>query len=358
MNKNYIFVAGGSGGHVFPAIAVAEALSRLDTEANIRFIGVGTPIERKLLEKTLWSYDIVRSVAVRGRGGVGLLRLLWTFPSSFLTARKRIADHQPKVVIGFGGYPSVIPLLAARSLGIPCVLQEQNQDVGLANKLLSLFVSKIFAVRGAEGFLSAQSVERSSNPVRSIFSEIPNWSKDSIDTAPCIVVLGGSQGAVSLNTEILSLVPMLKQRGVQLIHQSGERDYPRLKNAYKEHDYAVEIFPFIEDIASYYRKAHLLICRAGAMTIAEVSESGRPAIYIPLPIAGGHQGKNAEQLVAANAAVVLEHGPELHSKLNNTIERLLDNPDELQKMAFNAREFSQEGGDPASIRIANFLHTL
>jgi UDP-N-acetylglucosamine--N-acetylmuramyl-(pentapeptide) pyrophosphoryl-undecaprenol N-acetylglucosamine transferase len=357
MSTNYLFVAGGSGGHVFPAIAVAETLSNIDSNANISFIGVGAAVEKKLLEKTPWRYETIPSVAVRGKGLAGIARLVFSFFPNLLAARRLINEISPKVLIGFGGYPSVIPLLAARSLGLPCFLQEQNQDVGLANKFLSLFVQKIFAVPGAEGFIRTGAVETCSNPVREIFSDIPKWSSENLEAEPCLVVLGGSQGAVSLNTEILKLVPFFKSRGVKLLHQVGERDFSRIVEEYKKHDFDAEVFPFIDDIASCYRKAHLLICRAGAMTIAEISESGRPAIYIPLPIAGGHQGENARQIVNCGAALLLEHGPNLGKELLGQIERLLQRPEELQRMAEASRAYAQQAGEPAAKRIAKYIHS-
>ena len=352
-NRSYFFAAGGSGGHVFPAIAVADALLEKQPDAKITFVGVGTPIERKLLDDARWQYEVVPSVAVRGKGLFGVLKLLVAFPKSFFKARSLIKKSSAKKFIGFGGYPTVIPLLAAKSLGLRCVLQEQNKDVGLANSFLSLFVNKIFAVHGASGFWRKANIEFIMNPVRRVFSKIPEWTnpKDKFTLA----ILGGSQGAVSLNTEILKLIDIFKKYNLHVIHQTGAKDLQRVQNEYSEKGFKAEVFEFIDSIEKCYESAHLLICRAGAMTIAEVSESARPAIYVPLPIAGGHQGENAKPLVEHGAAVMYEHGEELEKNLRSEILKSLECLDVISKRAKKAREYSRSAGASSADYVATYL---
>jgi len=361
MNPNsFLFVAGGSGGHVFPAIAVAEALKDKNPKAEITFMGVGTPIEKKLLSKGPWDYEIIPSVAIRGKGILGLLRLAWHFPQSFFKARALIKKSAPKACISFGGYPTVIPVLAAKSLRIPCVMQEQNRDVGLANSFLSLFVQKIFAAHGAgkgssRGFWRKPNLEFVMNPVRKIFSEIPTWSAPKDGEQFTLVILGGSQGAVSLNTEILKLIDLFKENNIRVVHQAGAKDLERVKKEYEKQNFKAEVFDFINSIEKYYNQAHLLICRAGAMTIAEVSESARPAIYVPLPIAGGHQGENAKPLVEKGAAAMFEHGEQLSEQLRNELIESLKSSNSLSSRASKAREYSRSSGASSSKHIAAYL---
>jgi len=191
------------------------------------------------------------------------------------------------------------------------------------------------------------------NPVRRIFSDVPDWRAPEPGGSFHIFVMGGSQGAISLNDAVLELVPFLKHNSIELTHQTGSRDLERIQQKYRELDFdKVQTHSFIDDIASVYSRAHLVICRAGAMSVAEVSASGRPAIYVPLPIAGGHQAENAQHIVAAQGAEMIVQDSELGEKLQKSVDLLIKHPDKLREMGRIAREISSVGAHSSAEELA------
>jgi UDP-N-acetylglucosamine--N-acetylmuramyl-(pentapeptide) pyrophosphoryl-undecaprenol N-acetylglucosamine transferase len=310
-----LIAAGGTGGHIVPALAVAEVLAELGHEVS--FVGVGKEIEKKLIKN--YPLAEISFPPFRGQGLGGIYRLVRAIPGAVMSARKLIRERQIDRVIGFGGYPSFAPIVAAWLLGIPRVLHEQNRVVGLANRWLSRIVSVVFATQGVRGF-SVPVIELPL-PVRKAFREIPPLSGKE---KPCLLVLGGSQGAVSVNTAVLSLGSFLKERGVGIIHQAGRVDYQRVKDGYASMGVAAEVYDFVEDVAGLMARSTMIISRAGAMSVAEISASGRPAIYIPLPIAGGHQQDNCREVVARGEALLVLQDGALNENLRVAVLKMLD----------------------------------
>ena len=215
---------------------------------------------------------------------------------------------RPKVVIGFGGFPCFVPMICSWCLRVPRFLQEQNGRVGLANKLLSVIANQIFSVHGARGFLSKSSVKYIENPVREEFQNIARWEAPR-DNSIVLLVLGGSQGASGVNNLLLESVSLLKKYNVRLIHQTGERDFSRVSSEYEKQGYTqARVGAFFDDVAGLLAESHLVISRAGAMAIAEITASRRPAIYIPFPGAGAHQEDNLLHVLSRKAGILFKEG--------------------------------------------------
>jgi len=343
-----VFAAGGTGGHLFPAVAVGEALKELEPKAEVLFIGSGRELEARILGGRGFVLHTVAAHALKGKGLVGIFKFLLGFPVAVYHVLQIYREFKPEAVIGFGGYPSFVPLFVAWMLRIPTLLQEQNSSAGLANKVLSRFVRRAFAPPGSSG-LPEKNLSRIPNPVRSEFSQQ--------NTPPTqfkkLLIIGGSQGAVSLNSAVVACAPLLEKLRLTIVHQTGARDFERMKEAWGAYPALnVEVLPFIDDMAAAYRVADLVISRAGAMTVAEIAASRRPAIFVPLSLAGGHQHENIQALVAAGAAKELEGGEGLSERLRLALEELARSPGLLATMGERAHSFSQLAGERSALVIA------
>lgn len=354
-----LIAAGGTGGHIVPAIAVADAIKAINPAAEITFVGIGKPIEEKLVGHAGYALKIVPFLPVLGAGPLGLFKLLAAFPKAVLRSVQLLRKVEPDVVIGFGGFPSFVPFLTSVFFAVPRILHEQNASVGLANKILSLFASKVIGVTDAKGFLRNKDVTLLPNPVRESFFAIPDFHLPERDQPLTVLIVGGSQGAVSVNTAVLALTDFFENHEVRVIHQAGKLDAQRVSDAYKERNFHhAQVLPFIDAIDKAYAAAHLVICRAGAMTVAEVSAAGRPAIFIPLPIAGGHQAQNVASLCKAGGALCLQQDESLVVKLRQTMQDLITKPERLEKMSLAARQHSMSAGEPSAKIIARIASDL
>lgn len=351
-----LIAAGGTGGHILPAIAVAQALKDLEPDCEITFVGVGKDLEKKLVGEAGFPLESLSFVPLSGGGIRGLFGVISSLPRGMRRAYQLFEKVNPDVVVGFGGYPAVLPLITALLRGIPRVLHEQNGKVGIANRFLSLIANKIFAVHGARGFWSISRIEFVNNPVRKKFLEIAKWAAPSEGQALRVLIAGGSQGAVALNAAVVECADLFAKLNIEVTHQTGAKDFDNIANEYRQRGFAnVAVVPFIDEMADAFAAAHLVICRAGAMTVAEVCASGRPAIFVPLVIAGGHQADNCRSLVQKSGALMLEQNSELVLKLREMIEHLVGHPDTLNSIAESARAEYLRDGTPAAKKIAEAI---
>lgn len=326
----FIFAAGGTGGHLFPALAVAQALRLQNIE--VKFFVVGKELEKKLLEKAGFDYESIPFFPVTGKGVWGMLRALVVFPGALYRVIVFYLRLKPRVVVGFGGYPSFVPVVAAWMLRIPVALQEQNVQPGLANRVLSIFSRRVFAVPGAKGFIR-DNIMFVDNPVRHSFYDVTKWTEPAQGEPLRLLVFGGSQGARGLNSGILEILPLLKSFGTCVVHQTGTGDYDRVRSCYDQESFcSAEVLPFIEDMVGELQRAHLVVCRAGALTVAEVVAARRPAIFVPLPIAGAHQKANVQNLVSHGGALMVEQGEGFSERLSLVLTELLEHPVNLRSI--------------------------
>jgi UDP-N-acetylglucosamine--N-acetylmuramyl-(pentapeptide) pyrophosphoryl-undecaprenol N-acetylglucosamine transferase len=338
-----LIAAGGTGGHVYPGLAVAEALQWLAPETEIRFAGTRRGLEARLVPAAGYRLHTVAASGYRGLGLLARLRAGFNLTRGWASAALLLARWRADAVLGTGGYASVPLLLAAASLRIPCALQEQNARPGSANRLASRWASRIYlGSAAARSWLPAARCVVTGNPVRAGFAPAPLAAAVGAREAPAaaeplrLLVVGGSQGARSLNRALVEAAPSWRERGDLLLRvQCGSAQQPEVAAAYAGADpRRVRVEAYIEDMAGAMRWADLVACRAGAMTLAELAASGRPAILVPFPHAtDDHQLHNARDREAAGAAVVLADGECRGGTLAATVDALAGDRTRLAAMA-------------------------
>ena len=357
----FIISGGGTGGHIFPAVAIANEIRRREPTAEILFVGASGRMEMTRVPEA--GYEIV------GLDIAGLQRRLTPqnlmFPvrvfRSVRRAGKLLEHFRPDAVVGVGGYASAPVLLAATSRGIPSLIQEQNSYAGLVNKLLARRVSKIcVAYDGMEKFFPADKLVLTGNPVR---TEITTGNRaeaqqffDLDPTKKTLLVIGGSLGARTLNLATAAALPRLREAGVQLLWQTGKLYYPEARQQAAEyaadHLHALE---FVQRMDLAYAAADVVISRAGALSVSEICLTGKAAVLVPSPnVAEDHQTKNALALVSKGAAVLItdEHAAE---RLYDETLRLLADPERQQQLSERVREL---GRPDATTAIVDELFSL
>ncbi len=333
-----ILAGGGTGGHVIPALAIAQELQKR-CSAEILFIGTARGIENRLVPAAGFTLKLVEVGALKNVSFATRLKTSLDLPRAVFNARRMLADFKPNVVIGVGGYASGPAMLAAMLSRIPTLAFEPNVVPGFANRIVARFVSAA-AVHFEETAKYFRNARVTGVPVRQAFFEIPSRP---INQPPTLLVFGGSQGAHAINQTVIASAPALRERitPLRILHQTGERDYNDAMAAYLQNSGAFEAFRFIDDMPAYFSRADLIVCRSGASTVAEIAAAGKAAILIPFPrAADNHQRRNAEALVRAGAAVMLEESKLTADCLTQTITELLAHPSLLQKMGEAARAMS------------------
>lgn len=339
-----IIAGGGTGGHLFPGIAIAREFMARNPESRVLFVSTGRPLELEILGRAGFPHRRIRAEGIKGRGLFARMRALWKVPGSILDALGVIRGCNPVLVVGVGGYSSGPVVAAARLLGIPCVLQEQNILPGITNRILSRWVDRIYVSFEATRFPGTRAaVLMTGNPVRKEILEAADSAIDAGEEGERrtfrLLVLGGSQGAHGINQAMADAAGHLAEAGpVHIVHQTGARDEAEVRAAYAAKGASAEVRAFYDDMPRQYLNADLIVCRAGATTVAEISAVGRPAIFIPFPhAADNHQELNARTLVSAGAAeMILERdlgGPLLAER----IRWLSGHPEALREMAGRAR---------------------
>lgn len=339
----YLFAGGGTGGHIFPALAIAQRAQQSDPDAQVLFVGTRRGIESRVVEPQGFA---IRYVDFSGFAGQKLLRklvVLGKLVASTRQALKILAEFNPDVVVGVGGYASLPILVAAALRRIPVVLHEQNAIAGLANRVAALWAGRICVslAQGADAF-SGKAVVLTGNPVRQELFACRPWAGEE----PQLLVFGGSQGAAAINDALLAALPeVIKQvPTLKIVHQSGAQSYEQVVAQYAHCGFTnVEVLPFIEDMPRVYAASQLVVCRSGATTIAELAACGRPAILVPFPqAAADHQTSNAQAMVAEGAALLIPQ-QYLGERLGASIIELLHQPDKLQYMGNRARRLGAKG---------------
>ncbi len=331
-----VLAGGGTGGHIIPAIAIAQELQKRYS-AEVLFIGTARGLETRLVPAAGFRLQLVK-VGALNRVSIGTrLRTGFDLPRAVLAAGRMLAEFEPEVVIGVGGYASGPAMLAAILKRLPTLAFEPNFVPGFANRMVARFVTAaaVHFEQTADNFRNAVVT---GVPVRPAFFEIAARTYSS--SSPTLLVFGGSQGARAINQAVVRAIPEAMKRlpGLRVIHQTGERDYNEVQAAYTQASVAAEVYKFIDDMPRFFARADLVLCRSGASTVAEIAAAGKPAIFVPLPLAADdHQRRNAQALEQAKAAVVLEE-TRLHEVwLVDTICALLEDPARLVRMSAAAR---------------------
>lgn len=344
-----LIAAGGTGGHIYPGIAVAKEIKRRRPEAEVRFVGTARGLENRLVPQAGFQLSLIESEGLKNVSAVARARGLLLLPKSFFAARRLIREFRPQIVIGAGGYVSGPVLLTAAMMRIPTLVMESNALPGWTNRTLARFVNKAaVSFEASLPFFRGKGVV-TGNPVRREFFEIEK--KPGSAGQVTILVFGGSQGARAINEAMIAALPQLsaiKDR-VRITHQTGEADFERVSAGYEAASWRerVEVRRYIDDMVAAFAESDLVICRAGATTTAELIAAGKASVMVPFPFAADdHQRKNAEALEHAGAArMILQH--ELTGeRLANELQELIEAPAQITEMERASRSFAR--GDAAA----------
>lgn len=300
--QTIMIMAAGTGGHVFPGLALAESLTKKD----IKVIWLGTPngMEQKWVEKSKIPFYKISIAGLRGNGLVGWLKSPFNIMTAFWQARKIMQSLKPNLVLGMGGFVCGPGGLAAKSLGISLVLHEQNAIPGMTNKWLAIFANKIITAFPQKK-ITGKKVCQIGNPIR---AGLEGLATPTSQKPFNILVIGGSRGALILNEKVPQALALLSaEQRPKIVHQTGQKTLKQAQDFYYKAKVKAQIVPFIDDMAKAYSRADLVICRSGALTISELMAVARPAIMIPYPYAvDDHQTKNAKVLVELQGGEIIK----------------------------------------------------
>ena len=350
-----VIAGGGTGGHLFPGVALAEELRTRGHE--VTFVGTARGIESRVLPALGWPLELIEVSGLKGQGLAAKARGAAQIPGALVQSNAILQRLSPALVVGVGGYASGPVVLRAALRGIPTAILEQNSVPGITNRLLGRVVKLVCgAFPGAARFFPAKKYRLLGNPVR---EKVRAALASTAATTPrALLVVGGSQGAHAVNELVAGALEQLAARGVRfpVVHQSGSADHAGLVARYERAKLVVDVRPFIDDMAAAYRDAKLVVARAGASTLAELTALGVPSLLVPFPqAADDHQTANARDLVEAGAAELLVQATTTAADLADRIGILLADDHHLQRM----RDAALTMGRPDAHRdIANTLLAL
>jgi UDP-N-acetylglucosamine--N-acetylmuramyl-(pentapeptide) pyrophosphoryl-undecaprenol N-acetylglucosamine transferase len=347
-----LIAAGGTGGHIYPGVAVAKEVMRRSADSKVRFVGTARGLETRLVPQTGFELSLIESAGLKNVGLAARVRGLLILPKSFFASRRLIREFKPDIVIGAGGYVSGPVLLMAALSGVPTLVMESNALPGWTNRVLARFVD-----RAAVTFEASLSYFRgkgvlTGNPVRREFFDIPRKTRDTARFS--VLVFGGSQGARAINDAMVSALQLLESERDTLFitHQTGEADFERVRRGYVDAGWGErsDVRRYIDDMMAEFADTDLIICRAGATTSAELVAAGKAAIMIPFPFAADdHQRKNAEALQSAGAARMILQQELSAERLAKEISALVREPDAITGMEEASRKLAR--GDAASTTV-------
>jgi len=325
-----LIAGGGTGGHLFPGVAVAEELRAQEPDAAVRFVGTKRGIEARVLPDLGWELELIEVSGLKTVGALGTIRGLFRLPRALWQARKAIKAFKPDAVIGVGGYASGPVVLMAKLAGIPTAICEQNSIPGLTNKILGKFVRAVFlSFEESRRFFKPKKVVMSGNPVRrellaKLLAPGPLPATDAVH----VLVSGGSLGAVAVNDLAAEALCVLsRETPLSIVHQTGDKGLEATVKRYADAGVTADTRAFIKDMASAYQRADIIIGRAGATTVAELAIAGKPAIFIPYPFAAdNHQEINAREMATAGAALMFKQSELTAEKLADALRPLLLDP--------------------------------
>jgi UDP-N-acetylglucosamine--N-acetylmuramyl-(pentapeptide) pyrophosphoryl-undecaprenol N-acetylglucosamine transferase len=340
---------GGTGGHIFPAIAVADELRKRNDVEAILFTGTPLGLESEILPRHGYELRMIQIGGLIGKSLLKRLKTLMQLPFAYFQSREIIKDFRPGVVIGFGAYASGPVLVAAHHRKVPILLVEPNAVPGFTNRAALKFATRVAVTYQDHNGQYRGKAVLTGTPVRPLKTVPLNESKFTVG------VVGGSQGSRALNqivVEALTAMAQWKDR-VHLIHQTGKSEYSKIQEQYEKLAPFFEVTPFIHDVEAFYNRCDLLICRAGAVTIAEITSLGKPAILVPLPTSThDHQLQNAKRLSEAGAARMIEQQDLTPEILVKGVEDFLTDPQKLQRMAEASRQLGKPNAAKEVVDLA------
>lgn len=351
-----LIAAGGTGGHIYPGIAVAKEIMRRDARSEVLFVGTSRGLEKRIVPENGFQLSLIRSAGLKSVGMIGKIKGLGVLPISFIESARLLREFKPDVVVGAGGYVSGPVLLIASLLRYPTLVMDSNALPGFTNRKLARFVDKAaLTFDEALSFFGNKGVV-TGNPVRNEFFDVPRKERGEKTS---ILVFGGSQGARAINNAMMNALPLLESRSEKLrvMHQTGEADFEKTREMYARSRIADhDVRPFISDMFVEFGKADIVVCRAGATTCAELGAAGKASIMIPLPTAADdHQRKNAEAFERAGASRMLIQGDLNGESLSATIIELIDNPATIGEMEGAAAKLGRKDAAEATVDLIEEL---
>ena len=356
MSLSVLIAGGGTGGHLYPGIAVAREVIARVPGAAVSFVGTLAGIEVRVIPREGFALDTIRSAGLKGKSPIALARGLALLPASALDAWRVLSSRRPSVVVGVGGYSSGPVVLLAAARGVPTLLLEQNAVPGLTNRLLARVVQAAAVTYDESVPFFGRRAFVAGNPVRPEFFGGGHDVETRPPGAARVLVFGGSQGAHAINLAMVAAAPRLAAAapGLAITHQTGERDVDMVRDGYRQAGIEARVEPFLYAIDREMKAADLVVCRAGATTLAELAAAGRASILIPLPTAtDDHQRRNAEALVRQGAAVMIEQRALTAEGLAARIAALAGDPAERARIGAAASRMAKP--DAAKVIVDRLL---
>jgi UDP-N-acetylglucosamine--N-acetylmuramyl-(pentapeptide) pyrophosphoryl-undecaprenol N-acetylglucosamine transferase len=348
-----IIAAGGTGGHIFPGVAIAREFKRRDPSTEILFVGTARGLESKIVPREGFDLALIKVGALKGVRVFERVKSLAGLPMSFVAALRILKRFKPDVVIGVGGYSSGPTLLMAALSRIPSMVVEPNAMPGFTNRVLSRFVNAAaLSFAEAQKYFGNRGVV-TGNPIRTDFARL---TKKVRGEKLNLLVFGGSQGAGAINRAVVAALPLIasEKSGLAITHQTGEAAFETVGREYAEAGFeCADVRPFIDDMADQFARADVVICRSGATTVAEVAAAGKAAIFIPFPFAtDDHQRKNAEAFECAGAARMILQADLTPERLAEEVNRLIGDPDEIDRMENASRSLGRADASERTVDLA------
>jgi UDP-N-acetylglucosamine--N-acetylmuramyl-(pentapeptide) pyrophosphoryl-undecaprenol N-acetylglucosamine transferase len=353
-----MIAGGGTGGHLFPGVAIAEELRARDGEAAVRFVGTERGIEARVLPDLGWDLALIQVSGLKTVGAWGAIKGVLRLPRALWQARRRVKEFAPDAVIGVGGYASGPVVLMARLRGVPTAICEQNSIPGLTNKILGRVARRVFlAFAVSKSYFTPKKLALVGNPVRrDLLAQLLAPPATPTATPPVsealhVLVCGGSLGAVKVNELAAgALCSLAAERPLRIVHQTGEKGHAETVARYAAAGVAADCRAFIKDMASEYRAADLIVSRAGATTVAELAIAGKPAVFIPYPFAAdNHQEVNAREMADAGAALSFRQDELTAAKLADALRPLLADPAARSAMGAAMKALARPGAAAAVV---------
>ncbi len=345
-----IIAGGGTGGHLFPAVAIAQEFMAKDPENKVIFVSTGNPFELSVLDKAGFMLEKITAEGIKGRGLLRQLRSMWKIPMGIFESMRIIKNFKPDLVMGVGSYAAGPVAIGAWLMRKKLILHEQNILPGITNRILSRFADRIYvSFKNTKANFNPGKVLYTGNPLRKEFIQKAKDKKDNNtatsakDYTFTVLILGGSQGAHSINEAVINAIEYLRgKHNFYFIHQTGKRDEAVVKKAYKDQGISCMVKSFFDDMPEQYQMADLIICRAGATTVAELAAVGKGVIFIPFPFAAdNHQVLNARTFTETGAAEIILQKDLTGQMLAERIEYYASNKKALEVMAARAKSLGK-----------------
>jgi UDP-N-acetylglucosamine--N-acetylmuramyl-(pentapeptide) pyrophosphoryl-undecaprenol N-acetylglucosamine transferase len=340
MKRKVVIAGGGTGGHLFPGIALAKALKKNDMTTEIEFVGTKQGIESKILPEEGFKLRTIVSSGLLGKKGLARWISLFKLPIGTAESIWFLSSNRPNLVVGVGGYASFPLVVSAWLLRIPILIHEQNAFPGMANKWLGKIADKVaISYKESKQCFPKKKVEVTGNMVHEKLCQPREDFPYPLKEPFWVLILGGSQGAHSINMAMIEALDHLSNRkkSIFVTHQTGDADYEVVKKKYNEKGFSANVMPFLADMPERYRIASLVICRSGATTLAEITAAGRASFLIPFPYAANnHQEHNARVIEAADAGEIILDKDISGERIAQSIKRAMDEPKTLKRMEDNS----------------------